>query len=989
MKRTLPSLNGFSGLHVLFGMVLGSIGIFLALVGLGISSGTSAFAANPKGSQERGRAPQTRATSQNGGSKISSEVLAETSNGKSASVVLFLTEQADVSAAYTMKDQDARGWYVYNTLSQHAARTQAGLQAFLTERGVSYQSFWAANMIVATADRSLVESLATRSDVKRIDSNKPARWIEKPEVAKYEVTEPSPDDPAAVEWGVNNVNAPLVWAMGFKGEGIVVGDLDTGMRWTHVALKPKYRGWDGTTANHNYNWHDSIHSGGGICGPNTMEPCDDDGHGTHTCGTTVGDDGAGNQVGVAPGAKWIGCRNMDQGNGMPSTYTECFQFMIAPTDLGGNNPDPTLRPHVLNNSWGCPVSEGCTTGAELETIVNNTQAAGIFVEVSAGNSGSGCSTVNDAPAMYEASFSTGAININNGLANFSSRGPSLFYTPNLLKPNVSAPGVNVRSTYGDGDTQFANLSGTSMAGPHVVGVVALLWSARPQLARDIDATKMILQNTANPSVTLASVQTCGGIASTEIPNNSFGYGRVDAFAAVNAIPSACTQTAFSENFDTVSVPALPSGWVATNATGPDPLWVTSTTTPDTAPNVAFVDNPGALSDKTLDSPGISITSTEARVVFRHSFDFERSGSSFFDGGVLELSSPNIAGGAFTDITDASVGGSFIVGGYNATISSGFQNPIAGRSGWGGGSGGYLITAANLGPLVAGQTIKLRFRMGSDTVGSGAGWRVDSISITDGPCPTLANISTRLPVETGNEVLIGGFIATGTQPKKVIVRAIGPSLGIPGALANPMLELRDGAGNIIRSNDDWRTGGQEAEIKATTIPPTNDLEAAVVETLPANNSNYTAIVRGANNGTGVGLVEVYDLDRTVDSKLANISTRGFVQTDDNVLIGGTIVLGSGAQRVIIRAIGPSLGISGQLADPTLELRDGNGELVRSDDDWRTGGQEAEIIATGIPPGNDSESAIVSDLAGNGAAYTAIVRGANGSTGIALVEVYALE
>jgi serine protease AprX len=145
-------------------------------------------------------------------------------------------------------------------------------------------------------------------------------------------------------------------------------------------------------------------------------PCDDNGHGTHTTGTTIGDDGAGNQVGVAPGAQWIGCRNMDQGNGTPATYTECFQFFIAPTDLNGQNPNPALRPHVMNNSWGCPVSEGCTTRAELEQIVNNTQAAGIFVEVSAGNAGPGCSSINDPPAIYEASFSTGVIDISNTLA---------------------------------------------------------------------------------------------------------------------------------------------------------------------------------------------------------------------------------------------------------------------------------------------------------------------------------------------------------------------------------------------------------------------------------------------------------------------------------------------------------------------------------------------------------------------------------------------
>jgi hypothetical protein len=251
---------------------------------------------------------------------------------------------------------------------------------------------------------------------------------------------------------------------------------------------------------------------------------------------------------------------------------------------------------------------------------------------------------------------------------------------------------------------------------------------------------------------------------------------------------------------------------------------------------------------------------------------------------------------------------------------------------------------------------------------------------------LGNISTRLRVETGDNVLIGGFIITGTQPKKVIVRAIGPSLAssFPGALADPVLELRDSSGGLIRSNDNWRND-QEAEIIATGIPPSNNLESAIVATLPANSSAYTAIVRGVNNATGIGVVEAYDLDRTVNSKLANISTRGFVQTGDNVLIGGLIVLGQNPLRVIVRAIGPSLPGPGALPNPTLELRDGSGALIASNDNWRSD-QEAEIIATGVPPSNDLESAIVRNLApGN---YTAIVRGVNGTTGVALVEAYGL-
>ena len=257
--------------------------------------------------------------------------------------------------------------------------------------------------------------------------------------------------------------------------------------------------------------------------------------------------------------------------------------------------------------------------------------------------------------------------------------------------------------------------------------------------------------------------------------------------------------------------------------------------------------------------------------------------------------------------------------------------------------------------------------------------------TPTPTPsTFGNISTRLRVETGDNVLIGGFIITGTQPKKIIVRAIGPSLPLSGALANPFLELHDSSGGLIASNDNWRSD-QEAEIIATTIPPSNDLESAIVATLPANSSAYTAIVRGVNNETGIGLVEAYDLDQSADSKLANISTRGFVQTGDDVLIGGLIVLGENPLSVIVRAIGPSLPLPGALGDPTLELHDGNGVLIASNDNWRTD-QEAEIIATGIPPSHDLESAIVRDLTpGN---YTAIVRGVNNTTGIALVEAYGL-
>ena len=255
----------------------------------------------------------------------------------------------------------------------------------------------------------------------------------------------------------------------------------------------------------------------------------------------------------------------------------------------------------------------------------------------------------------------------------------------------------------------------------------------------------------------------------------------------------------------------------------------------------------------------------------------------------------------------------------------------------------------------------------------------------GTAPTvLANISTRLPVGTGDNVLIGGFIVTGTQPKKIIVRAIGPSLALAGKLADPTLELHDASGALLESNDNWVDSPNKQAIIDSTIPPPNNAESAIVRSVPPG--NYTAIERGVNNGTGIGVVEAYDLDTSANSKLANISTRGLVQTGDNVLFAGMIVVGQASQKVIIRALGPSTGVPGALADPTLELHDGNGALLEANDNWVDSPNKQAIIDSTIPPTNNLESAIVRTL--TPANYTAIVRGANNSTGIAVVEVYAL-
>lgn len=252
-----------------------------------------------------------------------------------------------------------------------------------------------------------------------------------------------------------------------------------------------------------------------------------------------------------------------------------------------------------------------------------------------------------------------------------------------------------------------------------------------------------------------------------------------------------------------------------------------------------------------------------------------------------------------------------------------------------------------------------------------------------------NISTRMRVQTGENVLIGGFIVTGDDPKEVVLRAIGPSLGafgITDALADTVLELHGANGSLITMNDNWRDT-QENELEASGFQPRDDLESAIIATLDPG--NYTALVSGKDGTTGVGLVEGYDLNQAADAKFANISTRGLIQTGNDVMIGGFILGGeSGDAHVLVRGLGPSLiafGVAGALADPTLELHDGNGALVRSNDNWKET-QQSEIEATGLQPSNDVESALFETLAPG--AYTAIVAGKNDATGVGLVEVYSL-
>ena len=444
-----------------------------------------------------------------------------------AEFLVYLSAQADLAGADTIADKAARGAYVVEQLRATAARTQPALIAELEQMGVAYRPYWIANMIWVRGDAAAVERLAQRAGVAHLYANPRVR-LELP------ATGPAAQAAAAVEPGIERIGAPDVWALGITGEGVVVGGQDTGYAWEHPALKNQYRGWNGSTADHNFNWHDAIHSEltpfpDNPCGLDSPVPCDDNSHGTHTMGTILGDVGGANQIGVAPGARWIGCRNMEQGVGTPATYSECFQWFVAPTDLDGDNANPALAPDVISNSWTCTPGEGCTDRNLLLGVVENVRAAGIVVVSAAGNAGPECSTITEPPGIYDAAFTVGATDLSDTIASFSSRGPVTVDGSGRLKPDVTAPGVGVRSAVPP--SGYGYKSGTSMATPHVAGLVALLLQARPDLRGNVEAIETVIRQSAVP---LTSDQGCGGDGPADVPNNVYGYGRIDALAAINA-----------------------------------------------------------------------------------------------------------------------------------------------------------------------------------------------------------------------------------------------------------------------------------------------------------------------------------------------------------------------------------------------------------------------------------------------------------------------
>lgn len=495
------------------------LSIFFIAILLLVPRGLAAAPSSPQSDDATARtlAPDAAA-------KLDPAVLAAVTSGKPIDTLIVMAEQADVSAADRLASKAAKGAYVFDTLRATAERTQAPIRARLEQAGVPYRAFAIANVIaVESLDAQLVAQLAARPEVGRIASN--------PRVKQSEplATQSATEAAHGVEWNLVKIQAPKLWKKHIRGKGIVVANQDTGVDWTHPALERKYRGYDATTgqAAHAYNWWDAIHSQlGGVpnsCGYNLTAPCDDGVHGTHTMGIMVGSAGN-NRIGVAPKAKWIACRNMDEGVGRASTYLECLQFFLAPWDLNGNNPDPSRAPDIVNNSWYCPASEGCDADT-LRTATQNLRAAGIFVAVAAGNSGPNCSTI-DAPAsIYNAATTVGSTDARDRLSLFSSRGPITADDSGRRKPDLSAPGENIRSSIPGGG--YIALSGTSMASPHVAGAVALLWQANPALRGNVAATERALLRSANPRVQVSSgPMQCGGTNAQAIPNNLFGFGRL-------------------------------------------------------------------------------------------------------------------------------------------------------------------------------------------------------------------------------------------------------------------------------------------------------------------------------------------------------------------------------------------------------------------------------------------------------------------------------
>ncbi|MFD8410361.1 S8 family serine peptidase [Streptomyces sp. NPDC059650] len=489
----------------------------------------------PLGAGAAAAAPEPGPTPSAAERKIEPKLRAQLDDSGKAAFWVYLDSAADLSAAQRQTTRAAKAETVLKTKREHAARSQAGLIKALDGAQAEYTSYWIVNAVRVVGTQKLAGTLAQRSEVSRID-------------ADDKVTLPAPADGKrektaadAVEWNIDRIKAPQVWdQFGVRGEGIVVANIDSGVDHTHPAVAAQYRGRNADgTYDHNHNWFDPA----GVCP--TAAPCDNNDHGTHTMGTMVGDDGA-NRIGVAPGARWIAAKGCETNSCSEASLLAAGQWIVAPTDLNGQNPRPDLAPHVVNNSWGSAAHDDW-----YRQIVDAWRAAGIFPAFSNGNAGPNCST-SGSPGDYASSYSSGAFDINGTIAAFSSRGAG---PGGIVKPNIAAPGVNVRSSVPGGG--YEAFSGTSMASPHTAATVALLWSAAPALEGDIAQTEALLGATAQDT----DNGQCGGTAAN---NNVFGEGKLDALAAVTNAPRGATGALSG----TVRSGGTPLAGAKVTATGP-------------------------------------------------------------------------------------------------------------------------------------------------------------------------------------------------------------------------------------------------------------------------------------------------------------------------------------------------------------------------------------------------------------------------------------
>ena len=722
-----------------------------------------------------------------------------------------------------------------------------------------------------------------------------------------------------------DVNVEPVWDSGNRGNDQVIAIIDDGLQLQHPDLAPNALPLGGDFQS-SFHWNFNATPQNNNPSDLTASGDEPDTHGTSCAGVAAarGNNGVG-VSGAAPHAKLIGLR--------------LIAGDIADADAASAF---TWQPNVVtvsSNSWGydddnsVEVSGPDTLArAALEKAVKEGRGGrGTIFTVAGGNGGTSNYSGNG-PGVDESNYDglanspfTIAVGGSNdkGAHNFAETGCNLVLTaPTGGEGNDQDITTTTLTGMGDipGFPDYtAGFNGTSSATPLVSGVIALMLQANLGLGWR-DVQEILIRSSRRIDDGDASWQTNGAGLPFRF-SNRYGAGMVNAQAAVD----------LSKTWSN-----LPPQTTATRESG------------GAAISIPDASEFGATRSFDFSGTNLRVEHVQFTVDVTHPYR-----------GDLEF------------ILRAPSGMQSVVNRRSNDDTANLQWTFLSVQHWGEQSNGTW-------------TLTVRDRAAQDAGAFNfASLRIFGATPVAATPTRLGNIATRLRVGTGADALIGGIIITGNQPKRLIVRAIGPSSGVAGALGNPQLELNNSAGEVVRANDDWRDAPNRDEITASTVAPANDRESAILMTLDPG--EYTAVVRGVNGETGVGVVEAYDLDASVDSKFGNIATRGVVQTGDNVMIGGLIVLGSAPQNVIVRAIGPSLPLEGKLLDTTLDLVDGNGTVLRANNDWRDN-QESEIQATTIPPVNDRESAIVATL--QPGAYTAIVRGADGGTGIAVVEVYAL-